>query len=387
MADANGAAKWPAVRLGEVLQQIDRTETVDATALYKLLGVRLDGGGAFHRETKLGSQISAQTLSRVKEGDFIYSRLFAWRGAFDVIPESLNDHFVSSEFPLFAPVPECVDVHYLKYWFRLKSTLDMVEENCSGSTPLTRNRFKEQYFFALEIPLPALEEQRRIVARIEALAAKINHAQVIREQSIEAMRNLARSLVVADGQLTAIRDLVRLRPHDVKVNPTETYHFAGVYSFGEGVFRGQQKSGADFAYKQLTRLRTGNFVFPKLMAWEGAFGIVPDDCDGLVVSPEFPVFEVDEDKILPEVLDVYFKTPSVWPQVSSISTGTNVRRRRLNPQVFLNYKMPVPSREIQVKLRAVQKHASMIRQMQNQTAGEMDALLPAGLDKAFKGEL
>jgi hypothetical protein len=46
------------------------------------------------------------------------------------------------------------------------------------------------------------------------------------------------------------------------------------------------------------------------MAWEGAFGIVPSELEGFVVSPEFPVFEVIEERVLPETLDIYFRTPA-----------------------------------------------------------------------------
>jgi hypothetical protein len=40
-------------------------------------------------------------------------------------------------------------------------------------------------------------------------------------------------------------------------------------------------------------------------------GIVPRECDGLVVSPEFQVFQVQQERVLPEVLHMYFSTPSV----------------------------------------------------------------------------
>jgi type I restriction enzyme S subunit len=106
-------------------------------------------------------------------------------------------------------------------------------------------------------------------------------------------------------------DLVKLRPPDVAVSSGEIYQFAGVYSFGRGVFKATLKSGNDFAYPRLTRLKTGEFVYPKLMAWEGALGVVPPECDGYVVSTEFPVFSINEDRVLPEVLDTYFRTPRV----------------------------------------------------------------------------
>jgi type I restriction enzyme S subunit len=143
----------------------------------------------------------------------------------------------------------------------------------------------------------------------------------------------------------------------------------------------------DFAYPRLTRLRAGEFVYPKLMAWEGALGIVPPECDGCVVSTEFPVFEVLENRVLPEVLDTHFRTPSIWPKISGASTGTNVRRRRLNPQDFLNYQIPLPSRETQMTLRKVRSEVDALERLQAETAVELDALLPAILDRAFKGEL
>ena len=184
-----------------------------------------------------------------------------------------------------------------------------------------------------------------------------------------------------------MRELVTLRPPDVTVRADATYEFAGVYCFGRGVFRAGRKSGMGFAYTRLTTLKAGNFVYPKLMAWEGALGVVPPECDGCVVSTEFPVFQVIEDRVLPEVLDTYFRNPSVWPEISSASTGTNVRRRRLNPKEFVNYKMPLPSRETQLRLRMIRAKVDNLKRIQAETAAELDALLPSILDRAFRGQL
>ena len=240
-----------------------------------------------------------------------------------------------------------------------------------------------------EIPLPPLAEQRRVVARIEELAAHIHEACTLRHQAAEEAEALLRSILTHDqkAKTTPMRELVKLRSPDVAVRADETYQFAGVYCLGRGVFKGARKSGMDFAYPRRTRLRAGEFVYPKLMAWEGALGVVPPECDGCVVSPEFPVFEVDEDRVFHEVLDTYYRTPSVWPDLAGESTGTNVRRRRLNPQDFLDYEMPLPSRETQMTLRKVMAEVDALKRLQAETAAELDALLPAILDRAFKGEL
>ena len=261
---------------------------------------------------------------------------------------------------------------------------DLKSQGTSG-----KNRIRAEQFLGVEIPLPPLAEQQRVVARIEELAGHIQEARDLRQQSNDLGDVLGRSILFHDREAvpTPLNELVRLRLPDVTVRRDEVYQFAGVYCFGRGAFRGSKKSGTDFSYPRLTRLKTGNFLYPKLMAWEGALSVVPHECDGCVVSTEFPVFEVLEEKVLPEVLDTYFKTPSVWPTLAGASTGTNVRRRRLNPKDFLTHKMPLPSKPTQQRLRHVAQELSSTRRLQSATAAEIDALLPAILDRAFKGEL
>ncbi len=137
--------QWRPTPLLGILKPVSRSEKVNPTKEYRLLGIRLDGVGPFLREIKIGSQISAKYLSKVKAGDFIYSRLFAWRGAFGVIDPTLSDCYVSNEFPTYEPNLNEIDVDFLKLWFRLPAIISKVESGCSGSTPLTRNRFKEDF--------------------------------------------------------------------------------------------------------------------------------------------------------------------------------------------------------------------------------------------------
>ncbi len=137
-------------------------------------------------------------------------------------------------------------------------------------------------------------------------------------------------------------DVLTRRMPDTQVSKDGEYQFAGVYCFGRGVFRSQLRQGTEFAYSVLTKLRAGEFIYPKLMAWEGAFGLVPESCDGCYVSPEFPVFEINRDRLEPKFLDWMFKRPSMWQEIAGGSTGTNVRRQRLNPTDFLNKTIGLP---------------------------------------------
>ena len=315
------------------------------------------------------------------------SQLFGWEGALALSSERFAGKFLSPQFPTFLCDATKLDRNFLGWLMRRPTFWEDLGSRASGMGD-RRRTLSPEALFECEISLPPLDEQQRIVAWVEQLASQIDKAQALRHQAIEDAEALCRSLLTnASATLTPMRELVELRPPDVVVRQDETYQFAGVYSFGRGVFRGTRKTGLDFVYPRLTRLRTGDFVYPKLMAWEGALGVVPPECDDCVVSTEFPVFAVREDRVFHEILDIYFRMPSVWPGISNASTGTNVRRRRLNPQDFLNYQMPLPQRAIQLTIKELRREVQTLNRRQAETAVELDALLPSVLSKAFAGKL
>lgn len=178
-------------------------------------------------------------------------------------------------------------------------------------------------------------------------------------------------------------ELMKLRRPDVIVDQLQQYQFAGVYSFGRGVFPSIMKAGSEFSYERLSTVRAGDFTYPKLMAWEGALGVVPPECDGMVVSPEFQVFSINTETILPEILDIYFRTPHVWPALAEISGGTNMRRRRLQPSAFLNYEMPVPSISTQRTLVELHRRTQQLKAKHAAIREANVALIPAMLERLF----
>jgi type I restriction enzyme S subunit len=380
---------YPMIPLAEVLTQYQEYIDAPEPKIYPKLSVKLYGKGVVLDVHVDGSSLKMQKHQIAKGGQVILSEIWGKKGAIGFVPSEGDGALCTSHFFLFDICPDVIEPKYLQAIFTANYLQDQLDIEAKGTTGYAAVR--PRHLLAAQIPLPPLEEQRRVVARIEELAAKIQEARGLRKQLREDCNALCRSILAdtSDGTptLTPMRELVRLREPDITVSPGEIYWFAGVYSFGRGLFQGQRRTGAEFAYTRLTHLRTGNFVYPKLMAWEGAFAVVPTECNGLVVSPEFPVFEIDQQRVLPETLDVYFRMPSVWSAASGASTGTNVRRRRLNPADFLTFEIPLPPMKTQKRLREVKAKLDQISQLQSEAATELEALLPSILDKAFKGEL
>jgi type I restriction enzyme S subunit len=152
---------WTSHRLGAVVAQRHDVEVVDPDLDYQLLGVRWYGEGAFLRETVNSESSEAKTLQRVRSGDLIYNRLFAWKGSFGIVSAELDGCHASGEFPLFH-AREGHDIRFVGYYFLQPWVWEVVAAESTGATAVSRNRWKEESLRNLVIPIPPYEEQVRI---------------------------------------------------------------------------------------------------------------------------------------------------------------------------------------------------------------------------------
>lgn len=128
-----------------------------------------------------------------------------------------------------------------------------------------------------------------------------------------------------------------------KTEPLIEYQFAGTYSYGRGIFVSGKKMGSEFRLSRIQRIRFDDFVYCKIMAWEGAFGIVPIQADNSVMSGAFVVYEINQEEVFPKYLHFFFKTKENWQSIGRKSMGTNVRRRTLHPTQFEETRIILPS--------------------------------------------
>ncbi|TAM84904.1 MAG: restriction endonuclease subunit S [Candidimonas sp.] len=376
---------WPRVMLSEICTSAQRFTTPTPGEIYRQLGVRLWGEGAYERENIDGADTKYANFNRIATNDLVVNKIWARNGAVAIATQEQADTYVSTEFPTFVLDHQRIDPRWMRLLTKWRGFWSACDEKAQGTSG--KNRIKPSQFLSIAIPLPPLAEQQALVVRLDALAEKTRQLEAHLEAAEHDVDALLRAYIFhppgEQPQKRPMSELLSQRQPDVAVNMATQYRFAGVYSFGRGVFASVVKSGSDFAYDRLSRVRTGDFIYPKLMAWEGALGVVPEECDGMVVSPEFPVFSVNTDAVLPEVLDIYFRTPEVWPALAKLSGGTNLRRRRLQPSNFLNYEVPVPSMATQFKLREIAKHAKALKAKHAAIRAANAALLPAMLERVF----
>jgi type I restriction enzyme, S subunit len=377
---------WSVVPLGSVLKT--HIDAVLSTKLdtANLAGVYGFGRGLFRRGPISPTETTYKVFHRLNAGDFVISSPKAWGGAVARIPDDFDGWFLSPVFPTFRADAQRLDTRFLGWYCRRDAVWRQLQGKAQGMGA-RRETVSTAQFLSLEIPLPSLAEQQAVVARLEVLTEKTQQVEEhLDAVERDAARLIRRHIFGAEGAKPAKRrmsELVSQRQPDVAVDGTAQYRFAGVYSFGRGVFPSAVKMGSKFSYERLSTVRAGDFTYPKLMAWEGALGVVPPQCDGMVVSPEFPVFTVNTEAVLPELLDIYFRTPDIWPALAEISGGTNAGRRRLQPATFLSYEMPVPSMAKQLELRAIYQRTQLLKTKHAAIRQANAALLPATLERVF----
>jgi type I restriction enzyme S subunit len=383
--------QWQTVALGEVLTLVSRNEKVNPLETYKLLGIRINGNGVYLRETKTGSESSAKELSKVKTGDFIYSRLFAWNGAFDIVKEEFNDYYVSNEFPTFSVNETIIDKRFLLFWFRLSPTLKAVEDKCTGSTPQTRNRFKEKFFFDLKIPLPSLTEQRRIVARIEALAVKVEEVKKLRQEIVEDNYKMLLGVyhkIIENAEYKTMAEVAPLVRRPVEQIDNEKYYpELGVRSFGNGTFHKTAIKGVELGTKRIYEIKPDDLVFSNVFAWEGAIAVAKPEDNNRFGSHRFITCVAKENLALSSFLEFHFLTQKGLEQIGDASPGGAGRNRTLGLTKLEALKVPIPAIEKQRWFDSLLQKTNAIKKHQADTEQQLNALMPAILDQAFKGEL
>jgi len=391
---------WGTVPIGQVAGSVERPESPQPGVTYRQIGVRLWGKGAYERESMDGADTQYKFLHQVQTDDIIVNKIWARNGSVSIVTSALKGCYCSGEFPLFRPKDDELEPSWFYWITKARWFWNSCDEKSRGTSG--KNRIKPHKFLEIGIPLPSLDEQRRIVAKIESLNAKIDEARRLREEIKSDMDALLVSMAhrndlsdqekLSQGwEHVALGEVLTQVSDPVEVVPGQEYPHFGIYSFARGLFKKAPLLGDEIKASKLYRVREGQFIYGRLNAYEGAFAVISEDFDRHHVSNEFPAFACATDRVLPEILLAYFSTPAVWEalkrKVTGIGGGAGNRRIRLKETVLLSEGIWLPPIEWQHKIKAASEKLAVTKEDRDSTAVLLEALLPSILDKAFKGEL
>lgn len=119
--------------------------------------------------------------------------------------------------------------------------------------------------------------------------------------------------------------------------------------YGNGVVVRDAVAGKEIKTKTQWLLRKEQFIFSRIDARNGAFGIATKEVDNAIVTNDFPVYDIDINKINPDFLYLITSSKHFQEHCQKLSSGTT-GRQRIDENAFLNISIPLPNTTIQKSL-------------------------------------
>ena len=129
-----------------------------------------------------------------------------------------------------------------------------------------------------------------------------------------------------------------------------------------GVVVRDEVLGKKIRTKNQYYVKSGQLAVSKIDARNGAFGIVPPEADGAIITGNFWVYDVKPDIASIEYL-ILLLSSNVFVQVWQDCSNGSGNRLYLQEPKFLNYKIPLPDISIQKQL--VKEYNYKLTQAQN----------------------
>ena len=385
MTTANG---WPSVMLGDLLVKNEKMVSLLPDEQYREVTIRLWGKGVVLRRIVNGGEIASERRFQVSTDQFILSRIDARNGATGIVPPELDGAVVTNDFPSFDTNPSQLLPAFLGWLSKTPGFLDMCRRASEGTT--NRVRLKEDRFLRLTIPLPPIDEQRRIVGRINRLACKLDEARERVLRVTSGWRALLRSMfsqITADSPRQKMGTVAPLIRRKAEPRLGEEYPELGIRSFGKGTFHKPPLDYLSIGSKKLYQIHPGDLVFNNVFAWEGAIAVAQPVDEGRFGSHRFITCVPENGVATADFLCFYFSTPEGLERIGEASPGGAGRNRTLGLEKLAEIEVPVPPYEQQCQFEKMIKKVRAMQSARDSENKKLDAFIPSILDRAFRGAL
>jgi type I restriction enzyme S subunit len=266
---------------------------------------------------------------------------------------------------------------------------------------VVRNRQDGSFEELPELP-PPLEEQRRIVTRVEELVGKIEEVRSLRQQALKeteivlkSVLNLAfeRNFNKQGWELIPLRQAAEVARGKFTHRPRNEPRFYGgnipfiqigdisnskryILEYSQTLNEEGLKISKMFPKETVVIAITGATIgVTGILTFDSCF---PDSIVGIVP---------DQKKVIPEF--VYWSLE--YTKKVALAEATQTTQPNINLKNLDKLTIPVPplseQRRIVAYLDELQTKIDTMKKLREEAIKELDAILPSILDKAFKGEL
>lgn len=305
-----------------------------------------------------------------------------------------NDSYVVNHLAAIKPKQNKIVPGYLKYYLQKFSPSHLINDSAYPSIRLIDIK-------SIQIPLPLLEEQNRIVRildQADAFRQKRKQAIELLDDYLKAVfldmfgnalssseqenKELREYIKVTGGYAFKSTDFVREGIPVIKIGTVNKGYFdlKACSYMEESIFDNQKISKYKILPGDLLMSLTGTVGKEDY----GNICLANDDYHTYLLNQRVAKIEYDKEVFTPEFLFHYFKQPEIKRQLISVSRG--VRQANINNEDILKLKITVPHIDKQKKFSTVcTKKRSIKKEMLTQLK-ELDMYFKSLMQKALKGE-
>lgn len=339
------------VRVGDVLELQRAPVDIEPGKSYQRIGIYSWGKGMMHRPVAPGTEMGSMRYFRFPANALVLSNIQAWEAAIAVSTEAESSNFICSNrfLPYIPREEETVDIQYVWHYFLSDVGLQDLRRASPGTQ--VRNRtLGKNLFEAIEVPLPDIDEQRRIAAHLDGISRYVSRVQT--RTNISALRDAW--LAAVFGGLGPTRRLGEVAA--VTRGTTLRLSEGGVGAIGQasvrwdGVDAGRLKMvDAEWAGLQPDhkRVREGDVLLNS--TGEGTIGracLATPAQTGLLTDSKVLHVRTSAN-LAPGFLALYLRSPEGRAAVQSAKGANTTNQTELGLRRASELRVPVPDRSAQ----------------------------------------
>jgi type I restriction enzyme S subunit len=422
---------WAMVRLADVVQELPNVKPEDeADREFGYVDISAICNGTHqildHRRFK-GKDAPSRARRPIRPADVLFSNVRTYLRNVAIVPSLLDAQLCSTGFTVLRS-NGAINPHFL---FRYVLTDDYIDRVTPQQTGTHYPATSDRVVLGESIPLPPLAEQRRIVAKVEALLARVNAARQ-RLAKVPAILKRFRQAVLAaacSGRLTADwrEEQTELKPPQGSPEGLEDLPDSWAWAtFGDLISElrngistkpnpdppghpilriSSTRSGRvlldDIRYLpnaddlvEVYGLRDRDLLFTRYngsLELLGVCGMVRGLGKRTLLYPDKLMrVRIGQGKLLPEYVEAFFGSPQARDRIEAKSkssagqqgvSGADIKGQRIAVPP------PTEQHEIVRRVEAVFRLADAIEKRVAAATARAEKLMQAVLAKAFRGEL
>ncbi len=204
--------------------------------------------------------------------------------------------------------------------------------------------------------LPEIKEV--LIAKREGRTLKNSKVRLIKREKIASNKNYdffvgryASSQNIREhANSIFLREVLIRNKTKIDIDDTKKYKRVTIKMHGKGIHLRDEVVGSKIGTKKQFIVSSGQILLSKIDARNGAFGIVPPELEGAIITGNFWTYDINKELDMDKDYLNYLLFSEEFKKICYLSSAGVTNRRYLDENIFLNQKIPFPSIKTQKKI-------------------------------------